>query len=260
MPPLEPEPMSDAASARPLEAGELPPIGAPFCRVCDYDLSGCVDSAKCPECGGALVDVLMRPELQLQGGRRRQSRARIMGMPAIDIAFGPSGNERRGRARGFIALGDEAQGVFAFGGQARGVVAVGGLAMGGVTVGGTSLGVLSTGGMAMGLLSNGGMAVGGMSSGGMAVGGIAQGGMAIGYAVRGGGRIGPVALGGGGPDDPLGGWMAPAISWFLGGAAPSAFTFIMPMFLFIAVAAISGIIAWAIAQNRIAGDPGWEVR
>lgn len=246
---------------RPLAPGELPPIGRPFCRVCDYDLTGCVDSPRCPECGGALVDVLMRPELQLEGGRRRQSRARILGMPAIDIAYGPSGNERRGRARGFIALGDEATGVIAIGGSARGVIALGGMAMGGLTIGGTSLGLVSGGGLSVGLLmANGGMAIGGMSSGGMAVGGIAQGGMAIGYAARGGGRVAKVALGGGGPGDPLNGWAGPLVSWFMGGANPGPLAFILPMFLMLLVGAMLGGFAWAYARTRIAAEPGWEVR
>lgn len=243
-----------------LAAGELPPVGTPFCRVCDYDLTGCVDSSKCPECGLPLVDVLMRPELQLSGGTRRQTRLRIMGMPAIDIAMGPSGNERRGRARGFIAIGDEAVGVFAFGGSARGVVAGGGMAIGGVAVGGTSMGVLTGGGMALGLFANGGMAIGGVASGGMGIGGIAQGGFAIGYAVRGGGSIGPVALGSSAPGDPLSGWMAPLISWFLGGLAPSAAAFILPMFGFLALAAMLTGVAYAYVRSRMAAEPGWEVR
>ena len=42
--------------------------GAPYCGDCGYDLSGCHHSPRCPECGGALVDVLMRPTLELKGG------------------------------------------------------------------------------------------------------------------------------------------------------------------------------------------------
>ncbi len=279
MPPLEPEPLPPrsgrreaddrAGGDRPervtrelpeLGPGELPPVGAPFCRVCDYDLSGCVDSSRCPECGRPLVEVLMRPEFRLQGGTRKQTRLRIMGMPAIDVALGPSGSERRGRARGFIAVGDEAVGVFAFGGSARGVVAAGGLAVGGISLGGTSVGVLSGGGLSLGLFANGGMALGGVASGGMGIGGIAQGGFAIGYAVRGGGSIGFAPLGGGGAGDPLSGWMAPLISWFLGGMAPSPASFILPMFIFLALAAVLTGLAYAYVRSRMSEEPGWEIR
>ena len=115
--------------------------GEPYCGECGYTLTGATDSSKCPECGRPLVDVLMRPMLDSGTGKRFRSKARIFGMPVIDIALGPRGSESMGRAKGFIAIGNIATGVLAIGGQARGVVEVGGLAMGGVSMGGMSLGL-----------------------------------------------------------------------------------------------------------------------
>lgn len=236
------------------------PVGDPYCRVCGYDLTGCTETSKCPECGGALVDVLMRPELNLSGGTRKRSKARIMGMPAIDIALGPAGNQRTGKARGFLAIGDDARGVVAIGGKARGVVAIGGLAIGGVTVGGTSIGVVSNGGASIGLAAVGGAAIGGIANGGIGIGGIAQGGAAIGFLVRGGAQIGPHRLGGGGPFDPIGTPIGKVLEPLIGGVSVSGGTFIMPM-VFIAVLAIaSGGLATLIAWSKMNADPGWEDR
>ncbi|MFK7960890.1 MAG: hypothetical protein AB8G96_10230 [Phycisphaerales bacterium] len=234
-------------------------LGDPFCNACGYALSGCTDSARCPECGRPLVEVLMRPELQFVGGRRRRTRARVLGMPAIDIAFGPSGNERVGRARGFIAVGDQARGVIAIGGRAHGVVAIGGIATGGVTFGGTSIGVVSLGGASMGGMALGGMAMGGLANGGMAIGGIAQGGAAIGYLVRGGAAAGARSFGGGGTGDIMNNPIfATAFGWFFGGGRGGPMVVLMPIILvMLLVATLSGLgllRAW-LAMNT---EPGWD--
>lgn len=124
------------------------------------------------------------PGLQAWGrgiGVRRQSATRIAGMPLLAIATGPdaASGERRGHARGVIAVGDIATGVLAIGGIARGIVAFGGMA----------LGVVSAGGLAIGLA---------FAVGGAAIGGVAFGGAAAGNVAVGGGAVGRYALGGGG--------------------------------------------------------------
>ncbi|MGE3180577.1 MAG: hypothetical protein AB7N71_03035 [Phycisphaerae bacterium] len=163
-----------------------PKGGDPFCGNCKYPLSGLVDSSKCPECGKPLVEVLQRGPYE-RGGKRYQSPVRIFGLPLLSIAIGPYENEKRGDARGIVAIGDTAVGWFALGGRARGIIAIGGLATGVLAIGGLSIGFFSFGGWAMGLVAVGGGAAGGFASGGMAIGGLAQGGMAIGYYAQGGG-------------------------------------------------------------------------
>lgn len=161
----------------------------PYCGNCGYQLTGLTESSRCPECGRPLVEVLERgPRMVL--GRRYKSDIVLFGLPLVHIALGPSerDGERIGRARGIIAIGDEAVGWFAFGGFARGLFAAGGFA----------LGVVSMGGFSLGLLSAGGMALGGVALGGGAVGLIAKGGGAIGYIATGGGAAGHWVHAGGG--------------------------------------------------------------
>lgn len=124
------------------------------------------------------------PGIQAWGsgsGVRRQSATRIGGLPLWAIATGPdpARGERRGHARGVIAVGDIATGVLAIGGIARGIVALGGVA----------LGVVSAGGLAIGIA---------FAVGGGALGGVAFGGAAVGNVAVGGGAVGRYALGGGG--------------------------------------------------------------
>ena len=227
-------------------------LGTPFCSECGYDLTGCTDSARCPECGRPLVETLTRPELQLRGGKRYRSKARIMGMPAIDIALGPSENESVGRARGFLAIGDKAFGVVAIGGSARGIFALGGMSTGIVSVGGMSAGLFSTGGLSLGLLaSSGGMSIGGLASGGMAVGGVAQGGMAVGLAARGGGVMSRL----GSSESAK---FFDTFGFYFGGANPTAGGFVMAMFLIVALwfvgAAACAFMAWMASNTQ----PGSE--
>ncbi len=165
--------------------------GDAYCGACGYSLVGLHEACACPECGAAFVVSLARVGMQLAGGRRYSSRARVFGLPAVAVAFGPSGSETYGKAKGFIALGDTATGVVAFGGRAIGVVAVGGLALGGFTIGGMSVGLGGAlGGCAIGGLAMGGFGGGGIGKGGMAVGVVADGGGALGYWARGPGATG----------------------------------------------------------------------
>ncbi len=166
------------------------PSDEPYCSNCGYRLTGLTESSKCPECGRPIcrgADAAL-----VAGGNLRPaipSTRTIWGMPALSIAMGPFGAEKRGHARGFVAVGDFATGVVAIGGFARGVFAAGGLAIGIVSFGGLTLGLL---------IAIGGLAMGGIASGGGAVGFVAQGGFACGYVADGGGAIGYIARGGGG--------------------------------------------------------------
>jgi hypothetical protein len=69
---------------------------------------------------------------------RSRSVRSFAGLPLVDIAIGPDPdrNEPHGKARGIIAIGDEAHGWLALGGSARGVLALGGKAMGIIALGG----------------------------------------------------------------------------------------------------------------------------
>jgi len=116
-------------------------------------------------------------------GLRRRASWGIGDLPWYDIALGPDfeRGERRGHARGVIAIGDIASGFLAVGGLARGVLAFGGL----------SLGLVSFGGLSVGLFcAIGGLAIGGLAVGGGAIGGVAAGGGAAGYYACGGAAVG----------------------------------------------------------------------
>jgi len=121
-----------------------------------------------------------RPSLR---GVRYRSGAALGDLPWVSIALGPdrARGERRGFARGVIAIGD----------VAVGVVAVGGAAAGGICFGGVSLGLASLGGLALGLwVAVGGLAVGGTALGGAALGRVAIGGAAAGEYACGGAGFG----------------------------------------------------------------------
>jgi hypothetical protein len=116
-------------------------------------------------------------------GIRKRSGFEIANLPLYDIAMGPDPGrgERRGHARGIVAIGDIATGVVAIGGFARGLVAAGGFAIGALSFGGGSIGLLA---------AFGGAAVGSLAFGGAALGGVAVGGGALGYYACGGGAAG----------------------------------------------------------------------
>lgn len=157
----------------------------PYCRMCGYSLKGLTESSKCPECGRPIVEVLERPSMIV--GRRHTSATVIFGLPLLHIALGPHGDERVGRARGIIAIGDYARGWLAIGGFSRGLIAMGGFAVGVVAVGGGAIGALSVGGLAIGIAASGGIALGGAVGGGLAVAGVAvSAGLAIAYYARAG--------------------------------------------------------------------------
>jgi predicted RNA-binding Zn-ribbon protein involved in translation (DUF1610 family) len=234
----------------------------PYCSNCGYLLSGATESSKCPECGRPLVEVLTRAPRQNETGRRYRSRARVLGMPAIDIAFGPKGGELRGKARGFVALGDDAVGVLAIGGSARGVVAIGGGAMGVCSMGGGSLGLLTAvgGGVLSGGVAAGGGAIGGvLGMGGGAAGFIAQGGGALGVFARGGSAFGKFVISAGGRADPEALNLFQSLGWFTGPWPPWGFlSAALPLMYVSAVTLGLAVLCAAIAWAACRAAPGPE--
>ena len=116
-------------------------------------------------------------------GTRRRASWNLLGMPFYDIAIGPDPDKKeiRGRAKGFIAIGDRALGVIAIGNFARGGIAIGWAALGLVSIGGIAVGPL----VAVGVLAFGGLAFGGVAAGPVAVGADATGIYACGIVARG---------------------------------------------------------------------------
>jgi hypothetical protein len=161
----------------------------PYCGNCGYSLRGLTESSKCPECGKPIVEVLQR-DRSIPRGKRYKSKTVLFGLPLVHIATGAHEDERYGKARGIIAIGDIAVGWFALGNAlAAGIVALGG---------GGALGVVAIGGgISLGLLALAGLAVGGVALGGGAIGGIAFGGGAAGFIAEGGGALGYYARAGG---------------------------------------------------------------
>ena len=62
--------------------------GDPYCSNCNYSLVGLTDSAKCPECGKPIVEVLQRRGGFL-GGRRYTSNIVLFGLPLVQVALIP---------------------------------------------------------------------------------------------------------------------------------------------------------------------------
>jgi len=212
----------------------------PYCGNCGYRLTGATESSKCPECGRPLVEVLTRNSQMRMTGKRYRSKARLFGLPVVDVAVGPANGQTRGVARGIIAVGDIAIGGIALGGVSIGVVPVGGLALGLCSFGGSSIGLLT---------AMGGLAVGGMAVGGAAFGVLAVGGGAVGIFAQGAGAQGMftrqarmMRRAPGGPDP------FEAVSWFFGSGAATPQGLILPVLIVagitLAVAAVIGLVAW----------------
>ncbi len=155
----------------------------------------CEESEK--SSAAALPASPLRQFLQSWEGRRWESRARLLGLPLVSIAFsdpdrdfsgyGHSGRKAQCTAKGWIALGDKAIGLVAFGNLAAGGFAVGSVACGLVSFGGIATGGIAFGGLTLALLSFGGLALGVGALGGLAVGWMAFGGAAIAWKAAMGG-------------------------------------------------------------------------
>lgn len=188
--------MANPTSTPPDAVAERPAAkpGDPVCGRCGYLLVGLGNIGQCPECGGNLIDVLVRSKGELREGRRYRSKATLLGWPLVDVAFGPHKDERMGVARGWIAAGDVAFGGVAIGGAwSVGIVSVGGAGSLGLISafgGGTAFGGMTSlaGGMALGtgLTVGGGAAAGGIAvAGGAAAGFISSATVSAGYYARG---------------------------------------------------------------------------
>jgi hypothetical protein len=231
--------------------------GAPYCSNCGYDLSNLTESSKCPECGRPLVEVLTRGPAHYQMGKRYRSKATLFGLPVIDIALGPKGNELRGRAKGIIAIGDIATGFIALGGFARGLVAIGGMAFGGFAIGGMAVGIFTAiAGLAIGGIAIGGGAVGVLAVGGGAAGHIAQGGGAYGYYARGGDARGAHVIAmGRGYSDAEATRMFDRFAWFFGGSDMRAGMTLLrpaavPLVTMVGVCALIALMAMIAMRNE----------
>jgi len=143
-----------------------PPLGDPVCGNCGYSLKNLTESSRCPECGKPIVETLVRTGMAGLNGIRWQSARKVLGIPLVAVASGPTAEEKYGRPRGIIAIGDLPVGLIAIGGLARGGIAIGGAAVGGIALGGMSLGLLAVGGFALGVAAAGGVAVGAYALGG----------------------------------------------------------------------------------------------
>jgi hypothetical protein len=214
-------------------------LGEPYCAECGHRLTGCVDSSRCPECGRPLVEVLVRGG---KIGNRYRSQTLLFGLPLVDVAYGPTHNEKLGRARGIFAFGDRATGVVAVGGAATGIVAVGGRAIGCFSAGGVSFGLVTAwGGIAVGGMANGGLAVGVLVMAGLSLGWFAGGGVPIGWYAFGGAPIGTHA------NDAEVLAMLENLTFYFGTPQLTIWTFVMPM-----IVVFGSILAWGALTGLVA--------
>ncbi|MCH8881250.1 MAG: hypothetical protein IID34_15395 [Planctomycetes bacterium] len=227
----------------------------PYCSNCSYSLKGLTESSKCPECGKPLVEVLTRKTFDLSKfGRRYKSKIMLFGLPLIHIALGPDEDGPHGKAKGILAIGDQALGFVALGGKATGIVAIGGFARGVCCFGGLSIGLLSCGGWALGLLASGGLSIGLFASGGLACGWLAFGGMAIGVYAGGGATWGSHTANGG-ANDPQAVAVLTNWSWLMGNSPLSGMFTPMAWILGVMVV-LSGLIALMMLVAYLRHDHG----
>jgi predicted RNA-binding Zn-ribbon protein involved in translation (DUF1610 family) len=245
------------AAAMPDPAKPVPPqdelkLGEPYCGACGHQLTGLVDSSKCPECGRPIVEVLTRAGKM---GKRYRSKTMFFGLPLVSIAFGGTHDEPVGNARGVFAFGDNAKGIVAVGGKAKGVVAVGGTAYGLFAIGGIAIGLITAwGGVGIGAIASGGLVISLIGFGGACAGIIVSGGVSAGLFSYGGAAFGLPLLGTGDADTSQ--TLYRLLGWFFGPPSVGVRTFLQPTLFTlgvpIIVSAITGVLAW-IRHMRIGG-------
>lgn len=152
------------------------------------------DRASAPLYGSPDVpDCAALRESSGSGHYEYRSRREWLGLPLVHINVGLRG---RHRAKGVIAVGNEALGLVAVGFAACGLISAGMVSCGLLALGALAAGIASLGGVASGVLALGGVAVGVWAAGGLAVGKVALGGLAVGSDVAVGGMaVGGIAIG-----------------------------------------------------------------
>lgn len=119
-------------------------------------------------------------------GYEYKSKKSIKGIPLIHINVG-----HKAKAKGIIAIGNNAKGVISIGGKSIGLISLGGLSLGIISIGGIGLGLFSIAGIALALLmSIGGISIAPFAIGGLAIGFLSLGGISIGFYSIGGYSIG----------------------------------------------------------------------
>ncbi len=157
---------------------------------------------------GVSLDSLLKDELAIQQeqtvyneaslpGRpgyryEYKSQRRLFGLPLVHINIGRG----RKKAKGIVAIGNEATGVVAIGLAAKGLLCCGVAAVGGFCLSAVGVGLVSIGAICVGLVSVGAVAVGLLSIGALAVGKYALGAYAVGSQLAiGHTAVGHVAIG-----------------------------------------------------------------
>ena len=112
------------------------------------------------------------------------------GKPYLHIHYGKKWDTFNAKARGVIAIGNNAKGIISIGFISSGIVSIGLLSLGLLTIGLLSLGLLS-----LGIFTVGAAAIGSVSIGVLAIGAVAVGVLAIGSLSVGVWSIGALSVG-----------------------------------------------------------------
>ncbi|MGB0581814.1 MAG: protein kinase domain-containing protein, partial [Limisphaerales bacterium] len=171
-------------------------------------------------------------------GWEYKTESNILGLPLLHVTSGidPKTGQKR-RAKGIVAIGENATGVFAFGTIAKGVFAFGALGIGLFADAGLGVGLFALAGLGIGLIG---------SYAGLSIAPVAIGGVSIGYYATGGLAFGKNAVGGNGQD-------RTAIEFF-STISPYWQSILVSALGLIAFAVITPIIVQAWARRRVNRD------